>query len=136
MVRPPIAPIIPDGMSGMSIWEVTSHRWPSSAADDFPAASKTARTAATAAKKERLRVLSASRAEVESLLTGKRVAGRPVERLVVGDGIKVVLVGGVWVLKRASGTEDIIKDYREERGETLETARRASEEIDRLLGLA
>jgi phosphomannomutase len=46
-----------------------------------------------------------------------------------------VLEGGVWVLKRASGTEDIIKDYREERGETLETARRASAEIDALLGL-
>ena len=92
-------------------------------------------TAATAAKKARLQALSGARAAVESLLSGKRIAGRSVERLVVGDGIKVVLDGGVWVLKRASGTEDIIKDYREERGETLDTARRASEEIDGLLGL-
>jgi phosphoglucomutase len=88
---------------------------------------------ATADRKRRLAVLSADRAEVERRLAGKRVAGRTVERLVVGDGIKVVLEGGVWVLKRASGTEDIIKDYREERGETLDTARKASEEIDRLL---
>jgi hypothetical protein len=39
------------------------------------------------------------------------------------------------VLKRASGTENIIKDYREERGESLATARQASEDIDALLGL-
>jgi phosphomannomutase len=48
----------------------------------------------------------------------------------------VVLDGGSWVLKRASGTEDIIKDYREQRGESLDEARRASEELDRLLGLS
>ena len=47
----------------------------------------------------------------------------------------VVLEGGVWVLKRPSGTEDIVKDYREERGETLETARQASAELDSILGL-
>ena len=93
-------------------------------------------TAATATKKARLQALSGRRAEVESLLAGKRIAGLAVERLVVGDGVKVVLADGVWVLKRASGTEDIIKDYREERGETLDTARRASAELDCLLGLA
>jgi len=36
---------------------------------------------------------------------------------------KVVLTGDVWVLKRASGTEDVIKDYREERGDSLDVAR-------------
>jgi phosphomannomutase len=47
----------------------------------------------------------------------------------------VVLSGGVWVLKRASGTENIIKDYREEQGDSLATARKASEEIGAYLGL-
>ncbi|MBN1945693.1 MAG: phosphoglucomutase [Bradymonadales bacterium] len=91
---------------------------------------------ATAARKERLLLLSANQGEVERLLSGRSIASRPVERLVVGDGIKVVLEGGIWVLKRASGTEDIIKDYREERGDRLDTARQASHQIDALLGLA
>jgi phosphomannomutase len=69
------------------------------------------------------------------LLVGHLIAGRRIERLRVGDGVKVVLDGGVWVLKRASGTEDIIKDYREERGDDLHTARQASIELDALLGL-
>jgi phosphoglucomutase len=86
-------------------------------------------------KKARLIQLAKDEAQVKSLLNGKKIAGREIERLKIGDGIKVVLTGGVWVLKRASGTEDIIKDYREERGETLETARRASKEIDTYLGL-
>jgi phosphoglucomutase len=90
---------------------------------------------ATAAKKARLIALQGAPAEVERLLAGKRVAGRAIERLKVGDGVKVVLAGGVWVLKRASGTEEIIKDYREAVGDTLDEARRASEEIDALLGL-
>lgn len=92
-------------------------------------------TPATAARKARLKALTAAPAEVRSLLDGRRIAGRAIERLVIGDGVKVVLEGGTWVLKRASGTEDVIKDYREERGDTLATARQASEEIDRLLGL-
>ncbi|MBN1772304.1 MAG: phosphoglucomutase, alpha-D-glucose phosphate-specific, partial [Deltaproteobacteria bacterium] len=92
-------------------------------------------TAASAARKARLAQLAADRGLVESALSGKRVAGRSVERLVVGDGVKVVLDGGTWVLKRASGTEDIIKDYREQRGESLDEARRASEELDGLFGL-
>jgi phosphoglucomutase len=90
---------------------------------------------ATAAKKTRLGQLAKDRQEVENLLAGKKIAGKTIERLVVGDGIKVVLEGGIWVLKRASGTEDIIKDYREERGDTLATAQKASEEIDHYLGL-
>ena len=88
------------------------------------------------AHKARLQALAADPAQVERRLAGQRVAGRSIERTVVGDGIKVVLEGGVWVLKRPSGTEDIVKDYREERGETLDTARRASVELDGLLGLA
>ena len=86
--------------------------------------------------KARLQALAADPALVERRLAGQRVAGRAIERTVVGDGVKVVLEGGVWVLKRPSGTEDIVKDYREERGEGLETARRASLELDGLLGLA
>ena len=90
---------------------------------------------ATAAKKLKLQQLSADPAAVESLLAGKTIAGRSIERVKVGDGIKVVLEGGIWVLKRASGTEDIIKDYREERGDSMDTVRKASEEIDEYLGL-
>lgn len=86
-------------------------------------------------KKARLIQLAKDEAQVKSLLSGKKIAGREIERLKIGDGIKVVLTGGVWVLKRASGTEDIIKDYREERCESLETARKASKEIDAVLGL-
>jgi phosphoglucomutase len=88
------------------------------------------------AHKAKLQALAADPTEVERRLQGKRVAGRAIERLVVGDGVKVVLEGGVWILKRPSGTEDIVKDYREERGESLDTARRASEELDGLLGLS
>jgi len=58
-----------------------------------------------------------------------------VESWRIADGVKVVLEGGVWVLKRASGTEDIIKDYREERGDGLDTARQASVELDEVLEL-
>ena len=86
-------------------------------------------------QKARLSQLAADPNQVKALLAGKKVAGRTIERLVVGDGIKVVLSGGVWVLKRASGTENIIKDYREEQGESLATARKASEEIGAYLGL-
>jgi phosphoglucomutase len=86
-------------------------------------------------KKNRLIRLAANPIQVKSLLDGKKIAGRAIERTVIGDGIKVVLEGGVWVLKRASGTENIIKDYREERGDSLEIARKASEEIDFFLGL-
>jgi phosphoglucomutase len=87
------------------------------------------------AKKQLLIKLAADPGQVKTLLNGKKIAGHSIERLVVGDGIKVVLTGGVWVLKRTSGTENIIKDYREERGESLETARKASAEIDTCLGL-
>ena len=93
-------------------------------------------TPASPERKARLARLAADRRLVESALAGKRVAGRTVERLVVGDGVKVVLDDGTWVLKRASGTEDILKDYREQRGESLDEARRASAELDRLLGLS
>ena len=86
-------------------------------------------------KKRRLIQLAADPDQVKVLLNGKKIAGREIERLAIGDGIKVVLAGGVWVLKRASGTENIIKDYREERGESLATAMKASEEIDGYLGL-
>jgi phosphoglucomutase len=87
------------------------------------------------AHKARLQALAADPSEVERRLAGKRIAGRSIERTVVGDGVKVVLEGGVWVLKRPSGTEDIVKDYREERGDSLATARQASRELDGLLGL-
>jgi phosphoglucomutase len=90
---------------------------------------------ATPEKKARLIALAKDENQVKSLLSGKKIAGLEIERLKIGDGIKVVLKGGVWVLKRASGTENIIKDYREERGESLETARKASKEIDEILGL-
>jgi phosphoglucomutase len=93
-------------------------------------------TAATPEKKARLAVLASDRAEVERRLSGRRVAGRSIERITVGDGVKVVLEGGVWVLKRASGTEDVIKDYREARGLSLDPAREASADLDLLLGLA
>ncbi|HYH02990.1 MAG TPA: alpha-D-glucose phosphate-specific phosphoglucomutase, partial [Bacillota bacterium] len=87
-------------------------------------------------KKKRLADLTSNPQEVKNLLNGKKIAGRAIERLVIGDGLKVVLEGGVWVLKRASGTENIIKDYREERGDSLSTVRKASAEIDAYLGLA
>jgi len=90
---------------------------------------------ATPARKKRLLELAQDPQEVELRLGERKIAGRPVTQLVVGDGIKVVLEGGIWVLKRASGTENIIKDYREERGEDLRTARQASLEIDSLLAL-
>jgi phosphoglucomutase len=93
-------------------------------------------TPATPAMKARLQALAAAPAQVESLLSGRRVAGHAVVRVRAGDGVKVVLEGGVWVLKRASGTEDIVKDYREEVGDSLATARRASAELDGILGLA
>jgi phosphoglucomutase len=86
-------------------------------------------------KKNLLITLATDPGHVKALLSGKKIAGRSIERLVIGDGIKVVLDGGVWILKRTSGTENIIKDYREERGESLETARKASAEIGALLGL-
>ncbi len=86
-------------------------------------------------KKKLLIQLAGDPDRVKSLLTGKNIANRSIERLVVGDGIKVVLSGGVWVLKRTSGTENIIKDYREEKGESLETARKASNEVGHYLGL-
>jgi phosphoglucomutase len=92
-------------------------------------------TPAVAAQKNRLIRLAADENQVKALLDGKKIAGRTIERMAVGDGIKVVLEGGVWVLKRASGTENIIKDYREERGDGLKTARKASEEIASYLGL-
>jgi phosphoglucomutase len=91
---------------------------------------------ASPAKKRRLAQLAAAPDEVKTLLHGKKIAGRAMERLVCGDGLKVVLEGGIWVLKRASGTENIIKDYREERGESLEHARKASEELDAYLKLS
>ena len=86
-------------------------------------------------QKARLKQLAEDPDQVKAILAGKKIAGRGIERLAIGDGIKVVLDGGVWVLKRASGTENIIKDYREEQGESLETARKASEEIGAYLGL-
>jgi phosphoglucomutase len=90
---------------------------------------------ATQAKKDRLGFLASNDEEIARLLFNKTIAGRNIERLKIGDGVKVVLEGGVWVLKRASGTEPIIKDYREEKGPTLETARQASIELDDLFGL-
>jgi len=92
-------------------------------------------TEAAPDKKKKLQELSKHPDEVKSLLSGKKIAGKKIERLAIGDGIKVVLEDGIWVLKRASGTEDIIKDYREERGDTIETARKASLEIDQYLKL-
>ncbi|MGB9612623.1 MAG: phosphoglucomutase [Candidatus Margulisiibacteriota bacterium] len=92
-------------------------------------------TPATQQKKDRLNALAGNLGEVENLLGGKKIAGRSILRVKIGDGIKVELEGGVWVLKRASGTEDIIKDYREEAGDTIEVARKASEEIDYYLKL-
>ncbi|MBN1337260.1 MAG: phosphoglucomutase [Deltaproteobacteria bacterium] len=92
-------------------------------------------TPATSRIRARLQALSLDPAQVASLLSGRRVAGRAVERVRTGDGVKVVLEGGIWVLKRASGTEDVVKDYREEPGESLDTARRASAELDAILGL-
>lgn len=91
---------------------------------------------ATAEKKARLAQLAANPDLVKELLSGKKPAGRTIERMIIGDGVKVVLEGGVWVLKRASGTENVIKDYREERGESLETAAQASQELDEIFGLA
>ncbi|MBN2384410.1 hypothetical protein JXQ70_16160 [bacterium] len=90
---------------------------------------------ATPMKKNRLLELCRDPQEVRLRLESQKIAGCSVERLVIGDGIKVVLEGGIWVLKRASGTENIIKDYREERGDSLETVRKASAEIDALLDL-
>ncbi len=92
-------------------------------------------TPASATRKARLGWLARNPSEVESLLAGKRIAGQAIERVRVGDGVKVVLQSGTWVLKRASGTEDIIKDYREVCGDSLEQARLASQELDQLLGL-
>ncbi len=93
-------------------------------------------TLATVSKKARLMELSGNSDEVKSLLDNKKIAGRSIENIIVGDGVKIVLNGGVWVLKRASGTENIIKDYREERGDSLDTVIRASEEIDHYLKLS
>ncbi|MFH1542130.1 MAG: hypothetical protein ABIE84_03465 [bacterium] len=90
---------------------------------------------ATDAKKKRLKALASDPAEVHRLLDGKKVNGRDIERMVIGDGIKVVLKGGIWVLKRPSGTEPIIKDYQEAHDQPLGVAAKASEELDALLGL-
>lgn len=90
---------------------------------------------ATAEKKANLKALIADPKKVESMLSDKMIAGKKIERIKVGDGIKVVLEGGIWVLFRASGTEDIIKVYMEERGVSLETANKAAEELAGLLNL-
>ncbi|MFA4858855.1 MAG: phosphoglucomutase, alpha-D-glucose phosphate-specific [Candidatus Margulisiibacteriota bacterium] len=78
---------------------------------------------------------------VEALLRDDTlVEGLTIKRIRIGDGIKVVFTGAngkeIWVLKRASGTEPIIKDYREQQGDgSLDIARAASEAIARTLGL-
>lgn len=90
---------------------------------------------ATDTLKNRLAALASNPDEVDRLLRGKKIAGRRIERMVIGDGVKVVLEGGVWVLFRASGTEDIIKIYREEKGDDLRTATKATEELQDKLGL-
>lgn len=88
---------------------------------------------ATDARKSRIQYLANNPGEVMRLLEGKRIVGRAIERLAVGDGVKVVLKNGLWVLKRPSGTEPLVKDYREIRDGDLSEAARASEEIDHLL---
>jgi phosphoglucomutase len=90
---------------------------------------------ATDEKKSRLAALAGNPKEVEGLLFGKKIAGRSIERMKVGDGVKIVLENDVWVLFRASGTENIIKVYREERGDSLKTAVKATEELQSLLKL-
>jgi phosphoglucomutase len=92
-------------------------------------------TPADPARKAALQALAKDPGEVRRRLEGHQVAGRAILRIKVGDGVKVVLDSGLWVLKRASGTEDIIKDYREVREGDLDLARRASLELDALLGL-
>ena len=90
---------------------------------------------ATDARKGRVQHLAKNPEEVRSLLEGKRITGRAIERTVIGDGVKVVLEGGLWVLKRPSGTEPLVKDYREIRDGDLAVAAKASEEIDHLLNI-
>lgn len=92
-------------------------------------------TAASPARKARLAQLAKAPDEVARLLDGHKPGGRRIARLRVGDGIKVVCEGGLWVLKRASGTEDIIKDYREDRADQLDDVRQVSAALDHLLGL-
>jgi len=90
---------------------------------------------ATDEKKERLAALIADPGKVESILNDIKIAGQAVKSKKIGDGIKVVLEDGTWVLFRASGTENIIKVYKETRGNTLEPANKAAEELIRLLNL-
>ncbi|MFH1464234.1 MAG: phosphoglucomutase, alpha-D-glucose phosphate-specific [Pseudomonadota bacterium] len=92
-------------------------------------------TLAEPTRKARLGALAQHGDEVRRLLQGQLVAGRAVVGVRVGDGVRVELDGGLWVLKRPSGTEDIIKDYREVRDGDIAVARQASLEIGALLGL-
>jgi phosphoglucomutase len=82
-----------------------------------------------------------TQSSVETLLRRETlVDGLTIKSIRIDDGIKVVFEDGagneIWVLKRASGTENIIKDYREQQGDgSLELARNASAAIAQRLGL-
>ena len=90
---------------------------------------------ATTETKARLAALAANEGEVKRILEGKRIAGKSIKSLKIGDGIKVVLEGGIWVLFRASGTEAKTKVYKEECGQSLETATEAAKQLGHYLGL-
>lgn len=90
---------------------------------------------ATQAKKDILAALIANKEATEKLIRERKYAGRKVVNVTIGDGVKVELEGGVWVLFRASGTENIIKIYREEHGKNLDTARAATLELASVLNL-
>lgn len=85
--------------------------------------------------RSRIASLIANKEETENLIMGNLIAGRKVESVKLGDGIKVVLEGGVWVLLRASVPEDIIRVYLEERGPSLANAVKAPNELKQILGL-
>jgi len=85
----------------------------------------------------RIRDLSKNEAEVRRLLEGKRINGQLVQRIKVGDGIKVVLENRIWTLLRPSGTEPLFKCYMEAPGfENLEVAEKSAEDLKHHLGIS
>lgn len=85
----------------------------------------------------RIRDLSKNEAEVRRLLEGKRINGQLVQRIKVGDGIKVVLENRIWTLLRPSGTEPLFKCYMEAPGfENLAEAEKSAEDLKHHLGIA
>ncbi len=82
-----------------------------------------------------IRQLSKDTSRVSAMLP-QNIAGSSISQLLVGDGIKIVLANGAWILIRPSGTEPVVKNYMEApRFDNLDPARRLMVEAYHHLGL-